>query len=275
MMRELPANWPDTDVDPTLRLLAERAARIAGIPVSTWLERAIRRACPEYFVPAAPVAPPAPAFVEPSRPMAPQHPTVPPPLMPQIPPAPVPSGAGAALAELMARARQPRSEVSPAIPAPTEFVPPAPLPMSNPAAPSVGEVPFGGTMPPVPVFETPRPATPPSEHFAAPQPSPLERARDSKRRAAAFATEVADWRAHEERPARAGTPWPAFGENLQSEPYVPLDADAGFDAREPLELRNPIRARRSRRPLLIAVGIALAVAFGAIGAQRFISGRLG
>ncbi|MDE1930874.1 MAG: hypothetical protein KGI43_04855, partial [Alphaproteobacteria bacterium] len=98
MMRESPASWSDMDVDPTLRLLAERAARIAGIPVSAWLERAIRRACPEYFVPAAPVAPPAPVFVEPSRPMAPPHPTVPPPLMPQIPSASAPSGAGAALA---------------------------------------------------------------------------------------------------------------------------------------------------------------------------------
>lgn len=107
MMRELPASWSDMDVDPTLRLLVERAARIASIPVSAWLERAIRRACPEYFVLAAPIAPPAPAFVEPPRPMAP-HPTVPPPLMPQIPPAPAPSGAGAALAELMARARKRR-----------------------------------------------------------------------------------------------------------------------------------------------------------------------
>lgn len=272
MMRELPASWSDMDVDPTLRLLAERAARIAGIPVSAWLERAIRRACPEYFVPAASIAPPAPAFVEPPRTMAPSYPTVPPPLMPQIPSASAPSGAGAALAELMARARQPRPE---AHPAPTQFVPPAPPPMPSPAVPTIGDVSFGGTMPPAPVFETPRPTAAPSEEFAAPQPSPLERARDSKRRAAAFATEVADWRAHDERPARAGTPWPAYGENLESEPYVPLDAGAGFDTREPLELRNPIRTRRSRRPLLIAVGIALAVAFGAIGAQRFISGRLG
>ncbi|MDE1930223.1 MAG: SEL1-like repeat protein, partial [Alphaproteobacteria bacterium] len=185
-----------------------------------------------------------------------------------------PSGAGAALAELMARARQPRPEAPPAMPAPTHFAPPAPPPMPSPAVPTVGEVSFGGMMPPAPVFETPRPAAAPPENFAAPQPSPLERARDSKRRAAAFATEVADWRAHEERPARAGAPWPAFGENLESEPYVPVDTDAGFDTREPLELRNPIRTRRSRRPLLIAVGVALAVAFGAIGAQRFISGRL-
>lgn len=275
MMRELPASWSDMDVDPTLRLLAERAARIAGIPVSTWLERAIRRACPEYFVPAAPVVPPAPTFIEPPRPMAPPHPTVPPPLMPQIPSAPAPSGAGAALAELMARTRQPRPEAPQAMPALAQFVPPATPPTPSPAAPSVGDVSFGGTMPPAPVFETRHPAAPPLEDFAAPLPSPLERARDSKRRAAAFATEVADWRAHEARPARAGTPWPAFNENLDSEPYVPLDTDAGFDAREPLELRNPIRARRSRRPLLIAVGIALAVALGAIGAQRFISGRLG
>ncbi|HKR19510.1 MAG TPA: tetratricopeptide repeat protein [Stellaceae bacterium] len=252
MMRELPASWSDMDVDPTLRLLAERAARIAGIPVSAWLEHAIRRACPEYFVPAAPVATPAPTFVEPPRPMAPPHPTLPPPLMPQIPSASAPSGAGAALAELMARARQPRPEAPQTMPAPTQFVPPAPPPMPSPAAP-------------------------PAADFAAPQPSSLERARDSKRRAAAFATEVADWRTHEEQPARTGAPWPAFNENLESEPYVPLDTDtdAEFDTREPLELRNPIRARRSRRPLLIAVGLALAVAFGAIGAQRFISGRLG
>ena len=92
MMRELPAGRSDMDVDPTLRLLAERAARIAGISVDAWLERTIRRACPQYFAP---------------QPMAPQPQFVPP-LAPQptmMPPQPTATrGAGAALAELIARA---------------------------------------------------------------------------------------------------------------------------------------------------------------------------
>ncbi|HVA35687.1 MAG TPA: tetratricopeptide repeat protein [Stellaceae bacterium] len=284
MMRELPGSWSDMDVDPTLRLLAERAARIAGIPVDAWLERAIRRACAEYFVPQQPVVRPAPAaYVEPPRPMAPP---------PQPMPAPTRSGAGAALAELIARARQSQPE-------PQAFVPPAPAAYVEPPRPMAPQPPPmpRPVMPPPPAtniaFEAPELPAPtfdvsgpvsrahdepvPSQHdeFAARQPSPLERARESKRRAAAFATEVADWRGHDERPPRFGAPWPTFDDGSAEEPYVPLDAGAGFDTREPLELRNPIRARRSRRPLVIAVGIALAVALGALGAQRFIVGRLG
>ncbi len=285
MMRELPAGWSDMDVDPTLRLLAERAARIAGMPVDAWLERAIRRACPQAFTPPAPM--PA-AYVEPPRSMAP----------PQTPLAPsATNGAGAALAELIARARQAQPE-PPVAPQPSQFTPPQPVlpqpqfvpsqvtpqqpqfappqpqfvppPMPQPPmAPAMGNVPFGAAEPPTPVGGAH------DEDFAGRQPSALERVRESKRRAAAFATEVADWRGHEERPPRFGAPWPTLDENASAGPYVPFDGGADFDMREPLELRNPIRRRRSRRPLIIAVCIALAVALGALGAQKFIAGRFG
>lgn len=269
MMRELPFSWSDVDIDPTLRLLAERAARVAGIPVNAWIERAIRRACPEYFVPAIPIAPPSPAaYAEPPRPMAPPAP---------VAPMPVSSGAGAALAELIARARQPQAEARPA-PAQYQFVPPptaSPIPVLHPAmAPPAGNIPLDGGEPP-PGFEAAAPASRQYDEPIARHPSPLERARESKRRAAAFATEVSDWRGHDERSPRSGAPWPVFGDGTAEEPYVPLDAGAEFNTREPLELRDPIRARRSRRPLLIAVAIALAVALGALGAQRFVVGRLG
>ncbi|MGH6968455.1 MAG: hypothetical protein ACREEN_05060, partial [Stellaceae bacterium] len=139
-------------------------------------------------------------------------------------------------------------------------------------APLAGDI---SAAPTVLAFAAPVPPAPSPDDVAARAPSPMERVRESKQRAAVFATEVADWRGHDERPPRGGAPWPAFDESAVEEPYVPFDAGAGFDPREPLELRNPIRTRRSRRPLVIAVVIALAVALGALGAQRFVAGRLG
>lgn len=234
MMRELPSSEPDIDIDPALYQLAERAAHIAGMPVDAWLERAIRRACPEYFAPMVLFTPQAPAsHAESPLPMAPLQ-------------APV-SGAGAALAELIARARQPQTQ-------PATLIDPvaAPAPVAMPS--------LFASVPDVPS---------PAER----QPSPIEHARESAQRAAAFAVEVADWRGRDERPAQSGTPWPVFNDGTAEESYVPLDNSAGLDIREPLELRSPISAWRSRQLLLIAAGIAVAIAFGTLAAQRYFAER--
>lgn len=256
MMRAAPAGWSDIDVDPTLRLLAERAARTAGIPVDAWIERAIRRACPQYFEAAAdPTLPSesAGAATEPARPKSPPQPTS----------TPAVSGVGAALAELIARARQIRSEPQPVAPS-VSLPPPTPAP---PATPS---------------FDVAEPTSPGSE-AAAPvaardddvvdQPSGVESAFDSKRQAAAFASEVADWRGHDERPSPVTSFLPATDASVAA-PYVPFGADADGDAGASVEARNPILAWRSGRPLIIAIGIALAVALGALGAQKFLVERL-
>ncbi len=50
--------WDAAWIDPALRRMAEAAAERAGIPVETWMERAIRKACNmpavKYVAPAAP-----------------------------------------------------------------------------------------------------------------------------------------------------------------------------------------------------------------------------
>lgn len=64
MTREAPSlaeaidPWERVQIDPAARLLAERAASVAGLTVEEWLERAIRRAC----LGASPAAP-APALI--------------------------------------------------------------------------------------------------------------------------------------------------------------------------------------------------------------------
>lgn len=98
--------------------------------------------------------------------------------------------------------------------------------MPSPAAPPVGAASFGGMMPTAPSLRNPAPDRTAAGEFLRARASSLECAHGSKRRAAVFATEVADWRAHEERPARAGTPWPVFGEYLESEPYMPFETGA-------------------------------------------------
>jgi localization factor PodJL len=257
MMRAAPAGWSDIDVDPTLRLLAERAARTAGIPVDAWIERAIRRACPQYFETAADATLPsesAGAPTEPARPKSPPQPT----------PTPAASGVGAALAELIARARQIRSEPQPVAPRQPQFVPPP-----TPATPATA--PFDVAEPTSPSPEAAAPLAARDDDVAD-QPAGVESAFDSKRQAAAFASEVADWRGHDERPSPV-TSLPATDASVAA-PYVPFGADADGDAGASLEARNPILAWRSRRPLIIAIGIALAVALGALGTQKFLVERL-
>lgn len=56
--------WQRLEIDPALRRLAEEAAAAAGLSVEEWLERAIRRACPNAFGGAAAAIPAPP---EPSR----------------------------------------------------------------------------------------------------------------------------------------------------------------------------------------------------------------
>jgi TPR repeat protein len=257
MMRAAPAGWSDIDVDPTLRLLAERAARAAGIPVDAWIERAIRRACPQYFEAATGVTPPsesAGAPAEPARPTSPPQPTS----------TSAASGVGAALAELIARARQIRSEPQPVAPPQPQFIPPP-----TPAPPATA--PFDVAEPTSPGPEAGAPAAARDDAVADP-PSAVESAFDSKRQAAAFASEVADWRGHDERPSPA-TSLPATDASVAT-PYVPFGADADGDAGASLEARNPVLAWRSARPLIIAIGIALVVALGALGAQKFLVERL-
>lgn len=50
--------WQRLEIDPALRRLAEDAAATAGLSVEEWLERAIRRACPNAFAGAAAAIPP-------------------------------------------------------------------------------------------------------------------------------------------------------------------------------------------------------------------------
>ncbi|HZL60056.1 MAG TPA: hypothetical protein VFC38_10195 [Stellaceae bacterium] len=263
MMREIPDSWATVELDATIRMLAERAARLAGMPVEQWLERAIRRTCPQAFRPAAP----APIPVQ----------------------APPPRALDQSLADLIAAARQPHRPTEPKpmapprpamMPPPTAYQPePAPRPIRPMAPlPTPDNIPFGAPAqeprladPSVaaPMPRRRRDASEWVDEAVAPQanePHPGEpEASPARRQAATFAGEMTDWRQREERPARFGAPWPTFDDRLE-----PTDErGSGYD--EPLELTHPIRAKRSKRPLFIAVAIALAVTLGALGAQRMMT----
>jgi uncharacterized protein len=251
MIRELPDIWADVEIDATLRMLGERAARMAGLSLDAWMERAIRRSCPQYFAPATPPRQAEPVYAPPPAPAPLRNPSV--------------AGlmAAARSAQWPASVEPPRSHVNPflARPAPQTASPPPTPPSMEPPAGNIEFEPQSPaprprrSLPPLPQSDWVDNAAPREPQFETPEP---------RRRAAAFASALSGWRERDKRAPRADRVWPAFEQDAGLQTETP-------DFGEPLELTRPIRARRSKKPLAIAVGIALAVSLGALGAQRVMS----
>ncbi len=247
------SSWQGIEIDAGPRQLAEHAAHRAGIPVEQWIERAIRRAYPAAFQ--APQ--PAPALtMTPTRNsfnQAPQHNG---------------NGIDQSLAELIAVARAPRQ---PAAPRPEAARQPIAAPPEAGAAEPHSTIldqmsqrrrqAAGAALPKQSWPEEPAP-----EQFGE---AFDEQPRHKPRRPApelhpAYEDDGGpDFSPAPKRDVRA--PWPSFKNGVAPEE----EDESDFDA--PLELTQPLRAKRSRKPLMIAVAVAMAVSLGALGAQRFIS----
>jgi TPR repeat protein len=245
------SSWQGIEIDANLRQLAERAANRAGVPVEQWIERAIRRAYPAAFQapqPAPPMMPPRNSFNQ-----APQHNG---------------NGIDQSLAELIAVARAPRQ---PAAPRPEAQPHQVAVPPEAGVSDSHGSIldhvsqrrrrAAGAALPKQGWSEE-----------QAPEPygnEPDEMPRHKPRRLApephpAYEDDgEPDFSPAPRRDARA--PWPSF----KSGTATAEDNESDFDG--PLELTRPLRAKRSRKPLMIAVAVAMAVSLGALGAQRIIS----
>ncbi len=247
------SSWQGIEIDAGPRQLAERAANRAGVPVEQWIERAIRRAYPAAFqapqpAPAPPMTPPRASFNP-----APQHNG---------------NGIDQSLAELIAVARAPRQ---PAAPRPEAERHPIAAPPEAGSAESHGTIldhmsqrrrrAAGAELPKQDWPEEPAPelygdelGETPRRKQRRPAPEPHPAYEDDGE---------PEFSRAPRREAKA--PWPSFKNGA-----VPEEEDeSDFD--EPLELTQPLRAKRSRKPLMIAVAVAMAVSLGALGAQRFIS----
>jgi TPR repeat protein len=250
MIREIPDSWQSVDLDPALRRIAERAARQSGLPAEEWLERAIRRACPDDFrIAAAPQQPPQSFAPRPTP----------------EPPRPAERG----LADLIAAARQVRQPAPPAAPRANpepRMAPPAmaPLPVDDETAPSLSILDH--------MARKRRERTVEPESFPETfdtQPRMTERRRGGRQ----------NYDGPERR--RAAAPMPVCADEPETDWQQPAALDSGArhqfaesprdEFAEPLELDRPLRAKRSRKPLIAAVALALIVALGALGAQRLLA----
>lgn len=246
------SSWQGIEIDAGPRHLAEHAANRAGIPVEQWIERAIRRAYPAAFQ--APQPAPAP-------PLTPRQNFNP-------PPQPNGNGIDQSLADLIAVARAPRPPVAPR---PEAERHPAAAPPETGATESHGTIldhmsqrrrrQAGAALPKQGWPEGPAAEPYSDEREETPRHKPRRPAPEQQ-------PAYADDGEPEFSPARrrdARAPWPSFKNGAAPEE----ESEPDFD--EPLELTRPLRAKRSRKPLMIAVAVAMAVSLGAIGAQRFMT----
>jgi TPR repeat protein len=236
MIREIPDSWQSVDLDPTLRRIAERAAQIARLPAEEWLERAIRRACPDDF-------------------RAPQPQSFAPRPTPE-PPRPAERG----LADLIAAARQVRQPAPTAAP---RMAPPvmAPLPAEDEPAPSLSILDH--------MARKRRERGP--EPDAVPEMFETEPRMTERRRGGPQNYNGPERRMAPPMPAYANEPKTDWQPALEPETRRPFAESPRDEFAEPLELDRPLRAKRSRKPLIAAVSLALIVALGALGAQRLLA----